>query len=382
MVIPRDTSVTAETASGASARAWASEIASGPAGVWTLDGAALVAADADGPATMLVPSEGVRLVAVDLPLPTRAKRLAALPYAVEDLIAEGIDSVHLALGAEVAPRRFLVGIVRHDRMLEWVARAEDAGLDHAALVPDALALPVPGEGEWAVELGETRALVRAGDGTGFAVPAPMLRTAWDAAGQPRTIAYGTALPAEMTGDADAIPLDALGRRLLAPALDLRQGPYARRRRSLPSFGKRLAKIVAIGVLAHAVIATADTIALMGIADKRADETRELVASLSPGTALPSEGLATAVADLLPPPGTGGGANAFLPAVTRLSSALAPLGPDVAASAMMMAGDSLSVDLASTDPALGGRVRTALADAGLAGSVAPTATGVRVTVRAA
>jgi general secretion pathway protein L len=382
MVIPRDTSVTAETASGASARAWASEIASGPAGVWTLDGAALVAADADGPATVLVASEGVRLVAVDLPLPTRAKRLAALPYAIEDLIAEGIDSVHLALGAEVAPRRFLVGIVRHDRMLEWVARAEEAGLDHAALVPDALALPVPGEGEWAVELGETRALVRGGDGTGFAIPAPMLRTAWEAAGRPRTIAYGTALPSDMAGDADVIPLDALGRRLLAPALDLRQGAYARRRRSLPSFGKRLAKIVAIGVLAHAVIATADTIALMGIADTRADETRELVASLSPGTALPSEGLATAVADLLPPPGAGGGANAFLPAVTRLSSALAPLGPDVAASAMTLAGDSLSVDLASTDPALGGRVRTALADAGLAGSVAPTATGVRVTVRAA
>ncbi|WP_394652783.1 type II secretion system protein GspL, partial [uncultured Sphingomonas sp.] len=105
MIITRDTHVTVEAPPGASLDA------SGPAGVWTLTGEALAVSDADGPATVLVPNEAVRLLAVDLPLPTRAKRLAALPFAVEELIAEPIDSVHLALGIELSPKRYLVGVV-------------------------------------------------------------------------------------------------------------------------------------------------------------------------------------------------------------------------------------------------------------------------------
>ncbi|MFD1786592.1 type II secretion system protein GspL [Sphingomonas floccifaciens] len=372
MITTRDTLVTAEAAPRASLDP------GGPAGVWSLTGEALVASDGDGPATVLVPSEAVRLIAVDLPLPTRAKRVVALPFAVEELIAEPIDSVHLALGVELSPRRYLVGVVRHDRMAEWVARLAVEGLDHAALVPDALALPVPAAGEWAVELGETRALVRAGDGTGFAIPAPLLRTAWEAAGRPRTIAYGTALPADMSDTADALPLDSLARRLLAPPLDLRQGIYAARRTGLPSFWRRIATVAVFGLLAHVVIAAIDTLALRGIADARAAETRALVASRAPGTSLPQDGLAVAVADLLPSPAAGGGANPFLPAATRLSGALAPLGARLSVRSMRMAGGSLIVDLDSSDPAFAGRVRTALSNGGVTASVVPIDGGVRIT----
>lgn len=371
MIITRDTHVTVEAAPHASLDA------SGPAGVWTLAGEALVASDADGPATVLVPNEAVRLLAVDLPLPTRARRLAALPFAVEELIAEPIDSVHLALGIELSPKRYLVGVVRHDRMAEWIARIEAEGLGHAALVPDALALPQPAAGEWAVELGATRALVRAGDGTGFAIPAALLRTAWDAAGQPRTIAYGTALPADMTDSTDALALDPLARRLLAPALDLRQGIYAVRRTG-SGFWRKLATVAVLGLLAHVVIAALDTMALRNIANARVAETRELVATRAPGTALPEEGLASAVADLLPRPGAGGGANPFLGAAARLSAALTPLGADLSVRTMRTEGTSLIVDLDSTDPGFAGRVRTTLSNGGIDAAVAPIDGGARIT----
>ncbi|WP_394654189.1 type II secretion system protein GspL, partial [uncultured Sphingomonas sp.] len=308
---------------------------------------------------------------------TRAKRLAALPFAVEELIAEPIDSVHLALGIELSPKRYLVGVVRHDRMAEWIARIEAEALGHAALVPDALALPQPAAGEWAVELGETRALVRAGDGTGFAIPAPLLRTAWDAAGKPRTIAYGTALPTDMADSADALALDPLARRLLAPALDLRQGIYAVRRTG-SGFWRRLATVAVLGLLAHVIIAALDTLALRNIANARVAETRELVSARAPGTALPEEGLASAVADLLPRPGAGGGANPFLAAAARLSAALTPLGADLSVRTMRTEGTSLIVDLDSTDPAFAGRVRTTLASGGIDAAVAPIDGGVRIT----
>lgn len=371
MIIQRDAPVTAEPVT------YASTDAGGAAGVWTLGGDAIVASDADGPATVLVPSEAVRLLAVDLPLPTRAKRLAALPFAIEELIAEPPEGVHIALGAELSPRRYLVGVVRHDRMAEWMARIADEGLGHAALVPDALALPAPAAGEWAVELGDTRAVVRTGDGAGLAVSAPLLRTAWESAGRPRTIAYGAALPADMASDADALPLDPLARRLLAPALDLRQGIYAVRRAGASSFWRRAATIVALGIAAHAVIAAVDTLALRGIADARAAETRALVATRAPGAALPEEGLAGAVADLLPSPGAGGGSNAFLSTAARVSGALAPLGPALSVRSMRTEGTSLIIELDTTDPDLAGRVRTALGSGGVAATVAPIDGGVRI-----
>ena len=68
MIITRDSTVTAEPTPRASLGTWAGENASGPAGIWSLDGEAIVASDADGPATVLVPTEAVRLIAVDLPL--------------------------------------------------------------------------------------------------------------------------------------------------------------------------------------------------------------------------------------------------------------------------------------------------------------------------
>ena len=54
----------------------AAEVRTG--GVWTLSGGRAIIAEPDGPATVLVPSESVLVLAVDLPLGTHAKRLTAL----------------------------------------------------------------------------------------------------------------------------------------------------------------------------------------------------------------------------------------------------------------------------------------------------------------
>ena len=116
--------------------------------------------------------------------------------------------------------------------------------------------------------------------------------------------------------------------------------------------------------------------------RRESDTRALVATLSPGTTLPQDNLAGAVADLLPRPGTGGGANAFLTTAARISTALAPLGPNVAARTMRLEGNALVVDLDATDPALADRIRTALRDAGVTATVAANDGGLRITSPAA
>lgn len=347
------------------------------AGVWTLAGDRLIIAERGGPATVLVPTEQVRLLAVDLPLASRAKRLEALPFAIEDQIAEPVDSVHLALGAEIAPKRYLAGVVRHEVMAAWVDAAEAAGLGHAAMVPDALALARPTEGEWAVELGAERAVVRTGEGGGFAAPPAMLQAMWQAVGRPAVRSYGAPLPAEMAAGGSTIAPGALSERLLAPALDLRQGLYARRRAALPDVWRRLGWIVAIGAAAHVGIATADTLMLRRIADSREADARAAAAIAAPGANLGGD-LAASVADLLPT-GSSAPPDSFLPLLARISGALAPLAGSVTVRAINYQANALTMDIDGTDAGLAARIEAALRTARAPGSVTRSPHGsIRIT----
>lgn len=354
----------------------AAEVRTG--GVWTLTGGRAIIAEPDGPATMLVPGESVLVLAVDLPLGSHAKRLAALPFAIEDRIADPVESVHLALGSEIAPKRYLVAVVRHAVMRDWVDAAEAEGLAHAAMVPDALALPVPDEG-WSAEAGDGRVVVRSADGTGFAIPVALIGQAWEAAGRPRIWNCGARPIGELPQEPRPAGGGGLAERLAKPAVDLRQGVYARRTASGSSWVKRLGWIAAAGIAAHVVIAGADTLMLRAIAERRADDTRAAVAQAAPGANL-GDDLRVSVADMLPPPGPAG--SQFVPLVTRTSNALAPLSSAVTARSMRFEGNALVMEIEPGEPGLAGRVRDAMRAAGVTADVAAGQDGaLRLTVRA-
>lgn len=345
-------------------------------GVWTLAGGQAIIAEPDGPATILVPSESVTLLRVELPLASRAKRIDALPFAIEDRIADPIESVHIALGAEVAPRTYLVAVVRHVQMASWVEAAELSGLGHAAMVPDALALPAPEAGEWVAETRDGRVLVRSGDGAGFALPHALVGPAWERAGQPRIWNIGQTAIGELpqtawTGGG------AMVERLAKPAIDLRQGAYARRAGGGTGWKKRLAWIAAAGIAAHVVIAAADVVMLRVIAERRADDVRSAVAQAAPGANLSGD-LEASVVGMLPvsgpPPGR------FVPAVTAASRALAPLSSAVTARAMRFEGNALVLDIEPGAPDLAERIRAAFRAAAVPAQVGAGADGaIRVTV---
>lgn len=336
-------------------------------GIWSLEGDRLVSVEdfADGPAVILIRSEHVLMLAVDLPpIGSTARRLAALPFAVEDRIADPLDEVHVALGDELAPNRWLAGVVRHDLMRQWLLRLAEAGLEHASLVPDALALPVPGAGSWSVDLAGERAMVRAPDGTGFAMPLALLVPAWQAAGSPETIAYGDPLPPQMQGPQAGLEIQPLASRLLAPALDLRQGRYAAPRRKADPLWKRMALVAAIGALAHGAIAAADTLALTRIADQRDAEVRAYATTAQPYLVIGSD-LGATLADMTPDAASGAPSQ-FLTLLTRTGAALASVQP--AAGWRSVAYDrsagALTIVVESGDIAGLQQVAQALAKAGL------------------
>lgn len=357
------------------------------AGIWALEGdrmTCLARADT-GSAVVLVPSEEVLIVAVDLPLTSRRERVAALPFAIEDHVAEPIGELHVALGMELAARRHLAAAVRHRVMAGWIDRIAEAGLVHASVVPDALSLPVPEDGGWSVQASDGRAIVRASDGTGFATSTAQLPVIWAAAGKPLCRSYGDALSDRLSSIPGEIELEPLTARLLVPAVDLRQGLYAKPRRALPLSTRKVLAVLAAGALAHASIAIADTVALQRIAENRRLEAQALVQRHLPGVVI-GDAFAAEINALLAD-GGGGGRSRFLPLLVKASAVLGRTGSGIGLRTLAYREATGELTLGLEQPDIGAmqRAQGALASAGLnpiggAASVENGVAGSRIVIR--
>ena len=342
-------------------------------GLWRIVDDRILAVDRSwaGPTTVLVPSEDVLTLTVDLPFPTRAQRLNNLPYALEDAVAEPLPTLHFALGQEVAPRRHIAGVVRHGRMQGWLTVLDAADLGTALLVPDALTLPVPPTGAWVVRVEGPRALVRTDNAAGFAVPLSMLESAWAAAGRPRIVPLGDPLPGTLSEgvDASVVVADPAGDPLVVlPPLDLRQGPYAAARPTALSAGRTLALVAGIGVLAHISILGLDTLLLHGMAEKKEAEARAVLQSVAPQVAATDDPVAAADRLL---PGAGGGNRAFTRTMAQTSGALPGAGVIAFNRAAWTPGD-LDLTVVVPDASTLDRAVQALNASGLSATGTPAA----------
>lgn len=131
----------------------------------TLGEAAQIAAGAQ--VVVLVPSSRLLFTHAKVPTQNRQKILKALPYTLEDQLAEDVDNLHFALGARGADDDLSIVVVGRDQMAAWQEQLRAAGLNSDYLIPDVLALPRQ-ENAWAVFLEPNLALVRTGEAQGFA----------------------------------------------------------------------------------------------------------------------------------------------------------------------------------------------------------------------
>lgn len=106
----------------------------------------------------LIPGEEALFCAADIPAKQTRFVHQALPYAVEEQIAQDIEGVHLALGNRTE-KGFRVAAVDHGQMARWLALF--SGWEHLkleAIYPDAGLLPIT-DGGWSICLdGETAML--------------------------------------------------------------------------------------------------------------------------------------------------------------------------------------------------------------------------------
>lgn len=266
---------------------------------------------------MLVPAEEILILPVELPLPSQRQRREALPFAVEEHIAEPLDETHLALGPAIGPKRYLAAAVRHSVMQDWVATLDAAGLGEARLIPDALALPAPEDGEWSVAVEGGRTLARTADGPAFAIETAAFAGLWQASGRPPLTAYGAPTP-EGTPQTEPHPF-VIEQGAREAGFDLRQGAYAVKRGS-PALFRRIAAILVAGIVANALVFALDTATLHRQARAAEADAAALFREVAPARRSSSDPASDLIA-LLPAAADGGAG--FIPLLSRASQALQP-----------------------------------------------------------
>lgn len=121
---------------------------------------------------LFAPADDVRLATINVPARQSQKVLQAAPYALEDQLAEDVETLHFAIGARQPDGSHPVAVISRERMDGWLAPLRARGLVPEALLPETLCLPVPAEGEWtgvveAQPTGAPRLVVRTGACSGF-----------------------------------------------------------------------------------------------------------------------------------------------------------------------------------------------------------------------
>ncbi len=128
---------------------------------------------------VLLPSADITLTSVELPAqlqnaPT-SRLLQAVPYLLEDRLAEDVETLHFAIGRRTG-NQLTVVIAARERMESWLKRFRDHGVTPAVLVPDLLCLPRVHDTApvWSVLLEGGQALVRSDACAGFCCETDML----------------------------------------------------------------------------------------------------------------------------------------------------------------------------------------------------------------
>ena len=114
---------------------------------------------------VLVPACDVTMKTVALPGKASRQVLAALPYMLEEDLAQDVDDLFFAHGQKTqldGKPAMQVAIVSRKVMAQWMSWLDDADIFSNVIVPDALCLPFYDNGVAAIELGK-QWLLRDGD---------------------------------------------------------------------------------------------------------------------------------------------------------------------------------------------------------------------------
>ncbi|ABV85481.1 type II secretion system protein GspL [Shewanella pealeana] len=116
---------------------------------------------------VLVPASSITLTHVELPEKSQRQAVKALPFMLEENLAQNVDELHFVTGPRNG-EQLSIAVVAHEQMQAWIEWLNDAGLKAKCIVPDCLALPLA-ECDWAAMSFGKEILLRTGEGSGVSL---------------------------------------------------------------------------------------------------------------------------------------------------------------------------------------------------------------------
>jgi general secretion pathway protein L len=287
------------------------------------DAAVLAAA---GEVVVLVPAEDTLLLEAEVAARSAEQLARAIPFAVEDQLAEPVEGLHFSALAHPRGHGQLVVAVRRERLKVWLDDLAARGVRPDRLLVDALALPQVDDAV-SVLVEDRRALVRTGAARAFASSVDELPD-WlalsdlprDADGRLRVRVAGERAPALDAAmfvlerdPAAAAPLAVLAAGLRgAVAPDLLTGAFAPRHRGAPL--RRLWRLAAILAAVAVLVGFGGLLLERQLLDARLatvqGEIATVYAGIYPGAAVPANAVDRVRADYRAAGGQRGDAGAL------------------------------------------------------------------------
>lgn len=220
---------------------------------------------------LIVPAADIVLNSVELPIRQHSKLLQAVPYALEDQLAEDVEQLHFSVGERQPDGQVPVASVARASMAGYLEPFQAQGIEPLAVLPETLCLPqVQADGGWQVLVDGRNCVVRNGAFDGFSCDIDELGDFLSMAQSSMDLPEGLRLTVYQTPGSDSLALDGLmahvdrvevraGLACLMPAslngnINLLQGDYA----SEPAFERwwRPLRATAILFLTWVLLGTA------------------------------------------------------------------------------------------------------------------------------
>jgi general secretion pathway protein L len=124
---------------------------------------------------VLIPGVDVLLTSAVVPSRNRQRILSAIPYMLEEQLAEDVDTLHFAIGKRDQDGRISTAVIDRGRMDDCLQRLRNVGIEPDLIIPETLALPFE-PGNWTLLKGPDVTLVRTGVQSAFALDSDNLDT--------------------------------------------------------------------------------------------------------------------------------------------------------------------------------------------------------------
>jgi general secretion pathway protein L len=126
----------------------------------------------------VAPGEQVNTRTIVLPVRSRQKLMAAIPFAIEDSLISRVDDLHFTLLNVTADNQVTFAYVSRDLMGIWQKQVQQAGISLSAVIPDYLLLPHASPTSAVISISESgQVLLRSGLSKGAVIDRQNL-SAW------------------------------------------------------------------------------------------------------------------------------------------------------------------------------------------------------------